>query len=607
MSFCLIIATAQSAQGLGTLVNQAESALKDLYPAHVVLRQDWGWCSVVTSRQLDDRRSPWVLSDDGTLALVSAGSWFYGNTLASGQEQALLNLVHDKSFSKILDNIEGVFGIALLDKQAKRIEIAVDPAGSYHVYRVQWGDVLLVSDSALTLAAITGAKLDPESVHQFIATGIVYGTRSLWQNFTKLTPADYLKIEAFNLQIDRQTYWHFSHIRPEKHNAKEGVARIVDALTATAKNINSHFPNALCDLTGGYDSRATIAGFLLANVKVSTTVSGSEDSPDARVAKIIADQFGLPHRRVERNATRTYQDLLNALLLTDGEYDVFEYAGIAATHQGHVDAGHDISINGSFGELARGYWWELLFPKIGAKNPLDSVMLARKRFAANAYKRSIFSDEVAAMDLVALLAQQVELQNHGLLSFPNTTQMDHAYFSMRMQRWQGRIASSTNRIWPAVSPFAFRPILQPVLETKANARLRSLVVRTMFANHLPALGQLPLEHGYPAMPATIRNISQFTPVISHYGSRITGRLTRRWHSKASTTSANSGKTIAEDAQLLPLLAVPHLCASGLFNPETLQQFMLAPENQGSSEQWRRLFTLEMAVAKVLQLANAICD
>jgi len=76
---------------------------------------------------------------------------------------------------------------------------------------------------------------------------------------------------------------------------------------------------------------------------VSTTVSGAETSPDAQVAQAIAHHFGLPHRRVDRKEPANYQDLADALVLTDGEFNVFEYARIAATHRGHVAAGHEIS------------------------------------------------------------------------------------------------------------------------------------------------------------------------------------------------------------------------------------------------------------------------
>ncbi|SJM89089.1 hypothetical protein [Crenothrix polyspora] len=601
MSFCLIIATAHAAP-LVSLALKTQAILKNLYPTQTVLHQDWDWCSVITTQHVNDKRSAWALNEDGTQALVSGGTWFYGTELACGQEQALLAHTQNTRFDTILEAMEGVFSIALLDKQTQRIDIAIDPAGSFHVYQVQYGDVMLISDSALTLAAITGAKLSAESVLQFIATGSIYGQQSLWQHFTKLAPAEHLTIHAYNRQITRRRYWHFSAIQAEKYTAAEGAAKIIEALIAAAKNIHQHFPNALCDLTGGYDSRATISGFILAGVKVSTTVSGSADSADATVAKRIAEQFSLPHRRVTRKTTCSYEDLQNALLLTDGEFDVFEYAGIASTHHGHVDAGHDISINGSFGELARGYWWELLFPRIGKKTPLNTQMLAHKRFAALAYNRSIFTDAVAAIDLVALLAEQTNQHNNTLTSLPNTTQMDHAYFAMRMQRWQGRIASSTNRIWPAVSPFAFRPILQVVLETKANARLRSLVVRTMLANHLPTLGQLPLEHGYPAMPATWRNIHQFTPIIAHYHQRITDKLLRRWHKPSTAVTGDKTQNITEDPQLLAILPVPYLCACGLFNAERLQHFMHAANRQ-NSEQWRRLFTLEMTMAKVYQLKN----
>ena len=80
----------------------------------------------------------------------------------------------------------------------------------------------------------------------------------------------------------------------------------------------------------------------------------------------------------------------------------------------------------------------------------------------------------------------------GLGTLPNTTQMDNVYLNMRMQRWQGRIASSTMRIWPCVSPFMWRLPMEAALSAPPSVRLHSRMSRRLIEHFDPRLASLPL-------------------------------------------------------------------------------------------------------------------
>ena len=156
-----------------------------------------------------------------------------------------------------------------------------------------------------------------------------------------------------------------------------------------------------------------------------------------------------------------------------------------------------ISINGSFGEVARGYWWELLAPHTGAHSKLDSHKLAVRRYALSSC--SFLFQAQRRINLVEHIQGVADRTIVGLEAHPNTFQMDVAYLRMRMQRWQGRIASSTNRIWPCLSPFMSRTVLETMLQTRFAARQRSRLIRLMLAKYKPRLAAYPLEHGNPAL------------------------------------------------------------------------------------------------------------
>src|SRR5262249_29506645 len=156
----------------------------------------------------------------------------------------------------------------------------------------------------------------------------------------------------------------------------EAVEKLGDTLSQTAQRIGQAFASPVCDLTGGYDSRALVAAFQTAGVRFATTVSGPEESADGQVSRQLAKLFGVTHLRHEAPAVISFDTARRSFALTDGEYDLLEYSRIAYVHQ-NLSQQFDISLNGSFGEVARGYWWELLFPHAGERRPLDVRQLAR--------------------------------------------------------------------------------------------------------------------------------------------------------------------------------------------------------------------------------------
>jgi hypothetical protein len=95
-----------------------------------------------------------------------------------------------------------------------------------------------------------------------------------------------------------------------------------------------------------------------------------------------------------------------------------EYSNIAAVHR-RLAAQFDISVNGSFGEVGRGYWWELLFPRTGAREKLNARKLAEKRFATNSFDSRLFPPE-ERLELISHFADIIERTNAMVTSLPIT-------------------------------------------------------------------------------------------------------------------------------------------------------------------------------------------
>ena len=501
--------------------------------------------------------------------------------------------------------LQGFFVLIIVDQRQRQVHVITDRCGSIHAYWRQLTDGIAVSLSSAVLAKLGNAQLDPVGVHEFIATGILYEDRSLWQGIRKIGPATILTIDSAGAQA--KPYWQFSAVRPESLDLAEAIEQTHHALVAVLKALPTAAKPLVSDLTGGYDSRFLLSGLIEAAYPFTTTVSGAAGHPDVTVAARIAAELGLQHQHIPSKPIPTPEEFDAALRMTDGEYDAFDYARILATHR-RLSAAHSMSLNGSFGELARGYWWELLWPKLAQRQPLDVAMVARKRFVAIGYDKTIFAPS-AQLDLAAHMAAVAGRAIAPIASFPNTSQMDCLYYSLRMQRWQGRITSATNQLWPAFSPIGFAQVLEPILAAKASTRFRSLFVRATFARFSPVLASIPLEHGYPPMPANPLNLWRFSPLLGHYGGKVWGKLAPRMgikpapvvdHEQARQFNAASANFLQESG-IGTWLESPQLLNTGLFHPDALHKYLVADtQAKFRNEQWRRLGTLEALIRNQLQ-------
>jgi asparagine synthase (glutamine-hydrolysing) len=448
------------------------------------------------------------------------------------------------------------------------------------------------------LAELDAVFLDAVACQEFLGTGVIYEDRTFYNEVRKLPPAT---ITTFydGRRVRQEQYWTISGLTPESLTAEQATDALWKSLTSAVTRITQRFDAIVSDLTGGYDSRSLAAALLHGQKKFATAVSGPADSADVVISRGLAAMLGLEHMHNPPSATPlTAHELQDVLELTDGEYDLVEYARVARIHRG-LSRRFQISLNGSFGEVARGYWWELLFPHIGARRKLDSRKLAARRYALSSCS-SLFQPQLR-VNLVEHMAGVVDRTIAGLERCANTFQMDAAYLRMRMQRWQGRIASSTDRIWPCLSPFMFRPALETMLQARYSARERSLLARLMLAKYQPRLAAYPLEHGNPALPATWKNFPRFWPLLPYYAGKVVHKL-----SPGKTTPAQAGaapnlrQQLWQMDEVRALLRPETMKSSAVLDAAALATFLDAsrkPEFSLDAE-WRRLLTLEWALARV---------
>ena len=453
-----------------------------------------------------------ILRDEEGLCVMGAGTWFYGREIG---ERALAGLSADTDKLRLTNDtalrlLDGSFALCYRSAGQDGFSIVTDRVGTIHVYVRQIENCTIACTSSLILASLGPTEWNMASCREFLGMGTVFEDRTLFQGIQKLPPASICSYSATGNSSETK-YWDLKSWFFDRAPKYGDVPQLADALIASTDIIMAAYPRPAFDLTGGFDSRAVVAAALKAAPVLSTVVNGPAGSPDVVAANRIARELGLDHRH---HAIPSNADLWNrfktAIVLCDGEYSALEYAG-TLSHHSTLAGNFDASVNGSNGEVCKGYWWELLFPRTGARLPLDARMIASKRFVYDAWGAGLLEGGSEAA-LLEAFSGVISRANRQLSGYPNTAQMDNLYLTLRMQRWQGRIASATSRIWPCVSPFMFRQPMEAALSAPPRVRVRNRMTRRLIEHLNPKLAALPLAQGYPATPLRVRNAHRFAPL-----------------------------------------------------------------------------------------------
>lgn len=524
---------------------------------------------------------------------VGAGAWTGPTALPTLRTRETLN------------GYEGAFVFAAGTTKDAIVRLATDPLGSLHVYTTRYRGCTLISTSSLALAAVSGADWDINGVREFLAKGSVFGERTLHQGVGKLRPGRIFEF-ADAEQSKQQIYW--SPERPSygEPSDRNTIVNFVDALKGAVDTTLDAARQPLMDLTGGFDSRLVLAASLqhLTVSELDCTVSGEAGDGDVIAASAIAKAFGLRlHRRPPRiaEASTWWTTSHEALAYTDGEADVLEYADTLSIHRagmGHFDA----SINGSGGELIRGYWWELLWPHTGATDRFDTRRVAAARFAHDPWAETLLTANFGDT-LTDHFAGVLKTELQGLHGWPNTALMDRLYLYLRMQRWQGRLASATNRIWPCFAPCLFRPVINAALSASVALRRNGRMARLVLQYMNPRLASLPMVDRTPAAPVGMKNFWRHIP---RYRSQI--KQLRRKLRPRRPAASTSDPRLSALLRLIPvreMLDPANMYAASLYREERLREFFRdADSGHVNGHHLGRIVTLEL-VARALAKSTRV--
>ena len=199
---------------------------------------------------------------------------------------------------RVLDRLNGMFGLALWDARARRLLLARDRLGIKPLYwtRIPEGIAFASELKALLLHPAVERRFDEEALRQYLAWEYIPAPRTPFTGIHKLPPAALLAIDAAGVR--QETYW---RLRPEPligdaREAEEGLRAHLDR--SVRLQMEADVPVGAF-LSGGLDSSALVATLCAVRGGPVHTFSigfGEADFDETGHARKVASALGTVHR-----------------------------------------------------------------------------------------------------------------------------------------------------------------------------------------------------------------------------------------------------------------------------------------------------------------------
>ena len=238
-------------------------------------------------------------SSEGNFSLLLFGEFFLpsGNELSSENFETEFLPGYERIGNEFFLQCDGAFVLALYDDLKKILLLVTDPFGNLALHYAKQDDIFLFSTRQSGIAQAIGEKgINEQPLAEMISLGQILGGRTLWKNIHRIQPATCMTVNSSG-EITAKKYYTPNYGAAQ--GSKEVLGEIEKALLRSV-DIRMRRPHIICGLTGGMDSRITLAAIkrLGKTDEITTFTHGLPDSGDMKTAERLSALYHIPHLRV---------------------------------------------------------------------------------------------------------------------------------------------------------------------------------------------------------------------------------------------------------------------------------------------------------------------
>jgi asparagine synthase (glutamine-hydrolysing) len=266
---------------------------------------------------LEGGRQP-LGNEDGSVQVVFNGEIYNyqelrqrllarGHHFATNSDTEVLVHLYEEVGDRLVDQLRGMFAFALWDQRSSRLLLARDRLGIKPLYYLHDEEKLLFASELKGILAYGDVPrdVDPHSLEDYLAYGMVSGTRTIFRGIHKLAPAHSLTVDADHWESRPRRYWRLE-FAPDTFCEETRWRQRVRAKLAESveKHLIADVPVGAF-LSGGIDSSViTALAAQRSQQPIQTFSIGFKDSAN--------DELPFARQTAQRYGTRHVEEVVSA-------------------------------------------------------------------------------------------------------------------------------------------------------------------------------------------------------------------------------------------------------------------------------------------------------
>lgn len=280
------------------------------------------------------------------------------NCTTNSDTETILH-AYEKAGPSCMNDFDGMFAIAIYDREKQELFIARDRAGKKPLYYYAAGDKFVFASELNALHSQLSLAIQPAHIQQYVRMGYFYKSSTPYKDVYELPAGSYAVISLRQPEVKVVKWWniHTFYEQPCIDDFETASQKIDDILHEAIRNrVESSDLEVGSFLSGGIDSGIVTAIAKQYNSSLKTfTVSFEGEYDEAPLAKLVADRYQTDHQEIKISFNHLANDI-EKILSNYGE-PFFDSSAIPSYYVSEAAKKHlTVILNGDGGdEIFSGY------------------------------------------------------------------------------------------------------------------------------------------------------------------------------------------------------------------------------------------------------------
>ncbi|TAK62270.1 MAG: hypothetical protein EPO24_05060 [Bacteroidetes bacterium] len=406
-----------------------------------------------------------------------------------------------------ISGLNGPFAFLFWNKKEQTLITATDRLGRFPLFYFQLNDsVCVTSDLHLVFASgIYTPALNEESIIDFLTIGFPLGEQSMFEGINRISAGEYLVCSGD--RIDKKRYW-----QPEYTNSLSNTEPMVESFISCNERAMKKRPGSIVALSGGWDSRATVAALSHHSKAFPVMTFGEENSTDVVLASTICKRLQLHHNIISADSSffDMFEQLANDVVTlgnghatVDLAFQLFAFRNLAGKYAMLLDSAGC--------EFRRG-----IRSKIAAQRATSTSDISD--FLLSMYATGVWNNNIIAKDFFHHHAEATRdrltewLESRSLPSYED--QIDaFSWYELWSHHYAHGYPLQTNVI-ACHMPYSDNEFYDLFLQADRSIRWSHKFHRATIRALQPSLERIPISYGHVKVPYG-ENLFRYAPMAYH--------------------------------------------------------------------------------------------